>query len=326
VSTSIETKTSTIEENSVVTPVISVVVPVYGAAGVLKILHGRLSNTLSMLGEPYEIVFVEDSSPDQSWVQLEEIATGDSYHIRAIKLSKNYGQQAAITAGLTYARGQWAVVMDCDLQDLPEFIPQLFSKAKEGYDIVWARRTQKWSASVRTLLSKIYFNLLSAVAKVNIDDSTGAFTIISREVINAYLEFSDQNRHYKLILLWLGFRQGYVAYDRPMDANVKSSSYTLSSLVKTAMDGLFFQSTVLLEWIIITGLLISLVGLIAAVSIVVQYFLCPTVLPGWTSVTVLLLLLGGSNLVAVGTVGLYVGQIFKQVKGRPLFIVEKSIN
>lgn len=303
---------------------LSVIIPVYRAQPFLHQLCARLQDVLNKLSLSYEILFVDDSSPDNSWNMLIEIA-GSTKSVRALKLSRNYGQQAAITAGLTYARGQWAVVMDCDLQDRPEDIPRLIAKAKEGYDIVFAKRASRAKEPFRSLVSQIYFKLLSIIAGSSVDDSCGSFSIISRNVIDAFLRFTDHNRHYLLILFWLGFRRGYIEAQRAV-RNEGESSYNLRTLFRLALQGVFFQSTALLGWIIGTGFAISFLGFLGIIYVLSEFFICRTVLSGWTSTVVLTLTLGGFNLIAVGVVGLYIGQIFEQVKGRPLFVVQSQLN
>ncbi|MBY0358795.1 MAG: glycosyltransferase family 2 protein [Candidatus Obscuribacterales bacterium] len=303
---------------------LSVIIPVYRAQSFLHQLNNRLHQVLNELSLSYELLFVDDSSPDGSWDILAEIASSTK-SVRAIKLSRNYGQQAAITAGLTYARGERAVIMDCDLQDLPEDIPRLIAKAEEGYDIVFAKRASRAKEPVRALVSQTYFNLLSAITGTKVDDSCGSFSIISRNVIDAFLRFTDHSRHYLLILFWLGFRRGYIDAQRAAREEGQSS-YNFKTLLRLALQGLFFQSTALLEWIIGTGFAISFLGFLGIFYALGEFFICKTVLSGWTSTVVLTLTLGGFNLIAVGVVGLYIGQIFEQVKGRPLFVVQSQLN
>lgn len=303
-------------------PDVSVVIPVYRAEDCLQALYERLVSTLDGLQIAYEIIFVEDCGPDNSWAMLENLASGDR-RVRSIKLSRNFGQQMAITAGLERSRGQWIVVMDCDLQDPPEKISELYQRANQGFDIVLAKRVQRKNGMFRLVCNRVYFGMLNVFAQANITGQYGSFSIISRRVRDAFLQFSDRNRHYLMILFWLGFDVSDIEYEQA-DRFAGESSYTLKSLIKLAIEGVFFQTTVLLKFIVALGFLVSVAGVLLATWAIWSYFAIGA-LPGWTSVTVLTLLLGGAILVSQGIVGLYIGEIFDNVKQRPLYVVSKEV-
>jgi polyisoprenyl-phosphate glycosyltransferase len=301
---------------------ISVVVPVYKCADCLRHLHDRLDLALAQIPGEHEIVFVDDRSPDDSWDVLRELAERDD-SVRVVRLSRNFGQHAAITAGLEHARGRWVVVMDCDLQDPPEDIPRLYARAQEGVEIVYARRTGRSDAWHRRTGSRLYFRLLNASLGTDFDPDYGNFTIISRKVRDAFLRFRDKDRHYLMILRWLGF--DHASIDVPhAERYAGESAYTMRSLVRFAIDGLFFQSTTLLRWSTYIGFLASFVGVVLAAFFFIRYFLGATY-PGWTSLTVLVLLIGGLTITTVGVAGLYIGKIFTQVKDRPLYVVDDVV-
>lgn len=300
---------------------LSVVIPTYKAQGCLKALYERLTAALRAIGKSYELIFVEDCGPDQSWAQLKALADADE-HVSAYKLSRNFGQQMAITAGLSKARGNWTVVMDCDLQDPPELIEAIYQRALQGYDIVFTRRKQRTHSLLRLWASKIYFAIVNLFSQSHAGGSYGAFTIISAEVREAYLKFFDVNRHYLMILFWLGYDSAEIEYEQG-NRYEGESSYGLYALIKLALSGVFFQTTVLLKLIVCLGFAVSSIGLAIAFWAFVQYFLHGS-LPGWTSLTILVLLLGGVTLTCQGIVGLYVGEIFDQVKNRPLFVIARE--
>ena len=300
---------------------VSVVIPTYGSAGCLPALYERLTGVLRRLTNSYEIIFVEDCSPDLSWEILKDLAERDA-HVRAFKLSRNFGQHAAITAGLAQSRGNWVVVMDCDLQDPPEDIPRLYEAALKGHDIVLARRKQRQHPPLRLLFARLYFFLLNAFARAKFNGEYGSFSIISRKVVESYLSFSDRNRHYLLILFWLGFDVGEIEYQHGR-RHAGSSSYSFARLIAHALQGIFFQTTILLRLIVFTGFAVSLSGGVLVLKIIADY-LIHSALPGWTSLAVLILLIGGAILMALGVVGLYVGEIFEQVKDRPLFVIARE--
>jgi dolichol-phosphate mannosyltransferase len=269
----------------------------------------------------YELILVDDRGPGRAWEIIEQLARQDRA-VRGIRMSRNFGQHAAITAGLEQAAGRWAVVMDCDLQDPPENIHRLFQKALEGNDIVYAKRKQKQHSWLKQATAHLYFRVLNAFTKQNIDGEYGSFSLISRRVIDAYLKFEDRERHYLFILYWLGFPSTHIEYEHAQRHSGKSA-YTVSSLIIHAINGVFFQTTILLHWIIYAGLAVSSAGLVLAVYFVYRYF-SESVLPGWTSLVVLILILGGMILVSNGIIGLYIGRIFDQVKGRPLYVVQET--
>ena len=300
---------------------LSIVVPTYKAEGCLRALHERLTRALGDLGKTYELIFVEDGSPDSSWSVLMELADSDT-RVSAYKLSRNFGQQMAITAGLSKAQGNWIVVMDCDLQDPPEFIEQLYERAQQGFDIVYATRKRRPHGKLRLLASKMYFAIVNLFGPVNDGGKYGSFNLFSRRVKDAFLRFSDVNRHYLMILKWLGFQSSEVEYEQSSRYHGESS-YGLYELLKLAVEGVFFQTTSLLKFIVVLGLFVSFAGFLVACWAGIHYILHGG-LPGWTSLTILILLLGGANLVSQGVVGLYVGEIFDQVKQRPLFIISRE--
>ncbi len=300
-------------------PMLSVVVPVYGCEPCLEHLHERVTATLYGLGISYELIFVDDRAEDGSWSTIERLVDGDA-HVHGLRLSRNFGQHAAITAGLSHARGDRVAVMDCDLQDPPEDIPRLYAKALEGHDVVFGRRTHKPTGVVRRALASLYFRSLSIFTGAHVEGQYGTFSVISRKVVDALLELKDQDRHYLMMLAWLGFDTAAVDYE-PATRYRGRSSYSLPRLIEHALDGVFFQTTVLLRWIVYLGFfLASLGGLLAT------YFLIARVVgqayPGWTSIVVVTLVLSGFIILSTGITGLYIGKVFEQARGRPIFVID----
>jgi glycosyltransferase involved in cell wall biosynthesis len=310
------------ELTSAIVAHISVVVPVYKCDECLRHLHERLVLSLTALTSDYELVFVDDRSPDDSWSTLTELAASDG-HVRLVRLSRNFGQHAAITAGLEHASGDWVVVMDCDLQDPPEEIQRLYAKAQEGYDIVFARRTGYRHGLFRRIASRLYFRVLNLFLRTRLEPGFGNFSILSRKVRDAFLRMRDKDRHYLMILSWLGFSHSTV--EIPHAARYAGeSAYTLRMLLRFALDGLFFQTTTLLRWIVYVGFAVSGAGAALAVFYVVNYFV-GNPYQGWTTLGVLILVLGGFIIVTTGVTGLYIGKIFTQVKDRPLYLVDERV-
>jgi dolichol-phosphate mannosyltransferase len=301
---------------------LSIVVPVYACATCLHALHERLTATLASMGVTYELIFVDDRATDGSWDVIGQLAAADS-RIRAYRLSRNFGQHVAITAGLAKAGGAWVVVMDCDLQDPPEEIPRLYAKASEGFDIVFARRMQRPGSRLRRSAAQVYFRLLNWVAGTSIDRTYGTFSMISAKVAAAFLDFRDRDRHYLFILYWLGFTHTSIQFPYA-ERHSGRSAYSPGALLAHAVDGLVFQTTVVLRWIVYVGFALAGTGAALAAGFVVVH-LRGTSPPGWTSLAIFVLLLSGFVIISSGVVGLYVGKIFEQVKQRPLYVLDEAI-
>lgn len=301
-------------------PEISVVVPVYGCAGCLEALHARLQASLAGFASA-EIIFIDDRSPDGSWEILRRLARRDDT-VRAFRLSRNFGQHAAITAGLAQSAGRFAVVMDCDLQEPPETIPALYRKALEGYGIVHTRRSRREQSALRRIAGRAYFRLRDVLLDTAAGSDHGTLSILSRQVVDAFLSLRDKDREYLAVLDWLGYDHATIEFDHA-PRHHGTSSYTLRGLVRVAVDGLFFQTTILLRWIVLLGFLVALAGGGLAAFYVLSYFLSDP-LPGYTSLAVLLLVLSGFIIISMGIIGLYVGKVFEQVKGRPLYLIDSD--
>ncbi len=301
---------------------ISVVVPVYRCLECLRALYERLTAELRIFDGSYELVFVDDRSPDGSWRTLRELAVHDG-HVKAVRLSRNFGQHAAITAGLSETTGRWVVVMDCDLQDRPEEIPRLYAKACEGFDIVFARRVGRRHPWMRRAASATYFRVLNALLGTDLSSEFGNFSIISARVRDEFLGFKDKDRHFLMILHWLGFEHTEIDI-RHDERFAGESAYSFSMLVRFAIDGLFFQTTTLLRWIVYAGFGVSILGAVLAVLLVIRYFVGHTY-PGWTSLGVIILVLSGFIISSTGVTGLYIGKIFNQVKDRPLYVIDTVV-
>jgi dolichol-phosphate mannosyltransferase len=301
---------------------LSVVIPVYGCRECLEILTQRIRAAVEPVCKSFEIVFVDDASPDNAWEKLVELCRRDPA-VKGLRLSRNFGQHAAITAGLAHALGQWAVVMDCDLQDPPEDIPRLLERGRAGFDVVFARRIEKRLSLFRRVMSRLFFRLINFLNGSRLDGEFGSFSLISRKVIDAYLQVQDRDRHYLFILHWLGFRSCVVDYEHG-NRYAGVSAYDWRRLVRHAINGFFFQTTSILRGIVYLGFLTAGIGTALALYFVYR-FLFESVYPGWTSLAVLILVVGGFIIISTGIAGLYIGKIFEQAKGRPLFVVDARI-
>ncbi len=303
---------------------ISVVIPVYGCREALKELHKRLTKTLVSITNNYEIIFVNDNCPQKSIEVIKEICEKDK-KVVGIDLSRNFGQMKAILAGLDYSSGEWVVVMDCDLQDRPEEIPNLYKKAQEGYDIVFARRAKRKDSFFKVLVSKMFYKIYSIAADMNYDSSLCNFSICKRKVIDSYCKMREEHRAYVMYLQWLGFKQAVIDVEHNKRYEGKSS-YNFKKRFKMASDILFSQSDKLLKIIVRFGFLVTFISLLAVIYLVIHYFLHPNTPQGWTSLLAITCLMSGIIISVVGVVGIYVGNIFTQVKERPLYITKEIYN
>ena len=235
---------------------LSIVIPVYGCSRTLQPLHERLSRVLPTLADRYEIIFVDDRGPEGADYPA-ELAKGDP-HVIACRLSRNFGQQAAIVAGLEQSRGDHVVLMDCDLQDPPEAIESQ-AAARQGFDVVFAKRKTPFRPAVRDLGSRLYFRLLSLLSGYPIDHELGAFSLISRRVLEAFVEFREPDRQYLMILHWLGFEATTIEYDRAV-RTIGRSGYGLGKLIALGLSGMVFTTTRLLHWVVYVGLALAAAG------------------------------------------------------------------
>lgn len=307
-------------------PLISVVSPVYGAEEIVTELITQLSVVLSSITEDYEIILVEDGSPDHSWKQIKDYSDRD-IRIKGIRLSRNFGQHRAISAGLEFATGQYVVVMDCDLQDDPSYIPQMLQLAYDGGDIIFTYKSRRRHPALKNLLASLwhfFFNRLVDDKTARGNKAVGAYSLLSRRVVDAYCQIKDYHRHYLSVLRWLGFEVAFleVAHSPRFSGH---SSYTFMKLLRHAIDGIASQSTRLLYISIAAGIFFCLSSFVSILILVCLYYF-QGFREGWASLACLLLLSTGVILMSLGIVGLYIGKIFEQVRELPLFLVRETVN
>lgn len=301
----------------------SIVIPVYGCRAAIPELHRRLTESVSAITEDYEIIMVNDACPQNSWESIEELCQTDS-HVKGLELSRNFGQMKAILAGLDYSTGDWVVVMDCDLQDRPEEIPNLYSKAMEGYDVVFARRKNRKDNRLKKFFAKAFYKVYEYATDTKYDESLCNFSIIKKDVVKSYCSMREQHRSYVMYLKWLGYRQ--TALDVEHDERFEGkSSYSFKKRMALAFDILTSQSDKLLKLTVKVGLLISILSVVVIIGLIINYFTA-NIATGWTSLIATMFLLGGMIIAVVGLVGLYVGNVFMQVKERPLYVVRQILN
>jgi polyisoprenyl-phosphate glycosyltransferase len=305
------------------TPDISVVVPVHNEDGNLMVLHQRLGAVLQGLGLTYELLFVNDGSQDRSMVLIRELAAKDP-RVRFLDLSRNFGHQIAVTAGLDHSRGKAVVIIDADLQDPPELIADLYRRHKEGFEVVYARRRQrKGEGFLKKWTARMFYRLLRRLTKIDIPLDTGDFRIIDRKVVNVLKQMPEQNKFLRGQISWAGFRQTSVEYDRD-ERHSGRTSYTYSKMIRFALDGITAFSEVPLRFITVMGFLVSGIAFLLIVYAVLSYFLSPGYQAGWASQMVSFLFIGGIQLIGIGIIGEYLARIGANVRQRPLYIVAED--
>lgn len=302
---------------------ISVVIPVYGCPSAIKPICERLRNTLTQITADYEIILVNDACPRGSWEEIEKACEADK-NVVGIELARNFGQMKAIAAGLDYSTGDWVVVMDCDLQDKPEEIINLYNKALEGYDAVFARRAVRKDKGLKVLLSKCFYSIYSFASGVEYDPAVCNFSICSRKVIDAYCSMREQHRAYVMYIKWLGFRQTTIDVDHQERFEGKSG-YTFKKRMREAVSILTSQSDEILKLTAKVGIFIAVLSFIAIIVLIIDYF-TKKIVPGWTSTIAAVFLMGGLTVAAVGIAGIYIGNTFMEVKHRPLYVVRSIKN
>jgi len=302
---------------------ISVVAPVFNEHSTLPELHRRLTDVLGPLG-PYEIVLVDDGSSDGSWDTLLDLAARDS-HLRLLRLSRNFGHQAALSAGLDAARGEAIVLMDADLQDPPELIPQLVGKWREGFDVVYAIRGEREGEPRLRLASiSLFYRLLYRITATEIPQNVGDFRLLSRRAADAITAMPERARFLRGMTSWIGFRKTGVQYTREA-RYAGESKYPPRKLLGLALDGITSFSTAPIKLVTALGfaLVVFCVGVLAW-TLYVRFFTSHHP-QGWTSVIAVVLLLGGVQLLSLGVIGQYVARIFDETKQRPLYLVDEVV-
>ena len=303
---------------------LSIVSPVYRAEKMVHMLVERIVKSVSTITEDFEIILVNDASPDASWSVIEYECAQDK-RVKGINLSRNFGQHYAITAGLNYAKGEWVVVMDCDLQDRPEEIPALYQKALEGYDIVYARRKQRQDKWLKRMTSRAFNSVLNRLSGLNKDKDVANFGIYHQRVIKEYNKIPEQSRSFGSLILYLGFRTAIIDVQHA-EREEGTSSYTLVRMLKLAFDVIISNSNKPLRMAVGLGFGMSVLSFLLALYNVVARIVGIISFPGYTTTIFSIWFVGGLMLFVMGVLGLYIGKIFDQVKGRPIYIVRNTIN
>jgi polyisoprenyl-phosphate glycosyltransferase len=305
-------------------PEIAVIVPVYNGRPMLEELCRRLVESVDTITGSFIIVLVDDASPDNPWPLICELGERDA-RIKGLRLSRNFGQHYALTAGIDVARARWYVIMDCDLQDAPEDIPLLYSKAIEGHDLVAGTRRKEGHGFIKRYSSRLFYALFRVLSGVQLDWSVGNFRIFSDTVAEGFRSMREQMRFLPASFEWMGFNPVYV--DLPHHERGQGrSSYTVGRLFKLAMHAILAHSQTPLKIVAGFGLVMSIITLLIAVIFFGRALIFGTEVVGWASLFVTMLLIGSMQIALMGVLGIYIGKTFEETKGRPLYIVRDRVN
>lgn len=303
---------------------ISIVIPVYNEEGNLHELYKRLKKVLEdELSVSYEIIFVNDGSRDNSWNLIQRIHS-ENKNVKGIKFSRNFGHHVAVTAGLDHCDGDAVVLMDGDLQDLPEDIPKLYEKLKDGYDIVYAIRSTRGDKFFKKLSSKLFLWLFRTLSNVEIPPDTGIFRIMDRRVVGNFKKCREKSRFITALMSWSGFSSIGVETDRDARYSGKTK-YNFFRSLKLAMDGIISFSYFPLRLATYVGFFTALIGIIVGIYMIIRKLFYGIQVQGYTSIILTILCIGGVQLVIIGLMGEYIGRIFSEVQNRPMYVINEKL-
>jgi dolichol-phosphate mannosyltransferase len=303
---------------------LSVVAPIYNEGSLVSEFVKQVVENISKITSDYEVILVDDGSVDDSWSYMESEASKNT-KVKAYRLSKNFGHHYAITAGLHNASGEWVVVMDSDLQDRPEVIPDLFKKANQGFDVVFVSRTQRPEPFVYKGFQKLFYWLLRVLSGIKFDSRQANFSIINKKVVEAFIKFPEHARFYGSTIKWLGFKRTDIEAQHGQRFSGKPG-YTIKKRLSLAADIIISFSGRPLRFAIVIGLLMSIFSLLLSIWVLVGAFSWGFTVLGWPSLMASILFTGGAILVVLGIIGIYLGRVFQEVKSRPLYIVSETRN
>jgi polyisoprenyl-phosphate glycosyltransferase len=305
------------------TPELSIIIPVFNEARIFPLLQQRLAKAVESITTDYEVIWVNDCSTDETLSLIRQLSSVDKRH-RYISLSRNFGHQRAISAGIDYCKGRAAVIMDGDLQDPPELIPELWKKYKEGFKVVYAqRRSRKGESLFKKWTAQVFYRILKNTARIQIPLDTGDFRLIDRVIITHLRQMPEQHKFIRGQIAWIGFKQTSVLYDRE-ERKAGSTNFSTFKMLRFAMDGITAFSNYPLRVVTLTGFGVSLISFLIILYALYSKFILGHVLTGWTSLIISTMFIGGVQLIAIGIIGQYISRINSDVRKRPLYIVEEE--
>lgn len=303
-------------------PHLSVIIPVYKAEGCIHELHRRLTASLETITKDFECIMIEDCGGDRSWELIKEIATADP-RFKGIQFSRNFGQHYGITAGLDHCSGDWIVVMDCDLQDAPEAIPELYNKAQEGFNVVLAQRINRKDNTGKKLSSVAFYRLFNYLTDMNYDPKVGNFRIMSAKVVTNCRKMRETLRFLPGMVEWMGFKTATIEVEHG-SRFAGESTYTFRKLLSLATDTIIAYSDKPLRLSVKLGFTIASLAFLAGLALFIYAMFFKVPIMGWSSLIVSLYFIGGIIITNLGIIGIYLGKTFDETKKRPLYIINKT--
>jgi dolichol-phosphate mannosyltransferase len=302
---------------------ISIVVPLYNEEKNIRLMHDRLVSSILKISSNFEIIYVNDGSNDNSFLELLKLSDEDE-RVKYINFSRNFGHQIAVTAGLDYSKGAAVVIIDGDLQDPPEVIPEMYALYKEGFEVVYGQRLiRKGESFLKKITAKYFYRILKKITNINIPVDTGDFRLIDRKIVNDLKNMPEQNKFLRGQIAWLGYRQTSIFFERD-ERKFGETGYPFSKMLKFALDGITGFSDVPLQFVTKTGIFISFISFLVILYAIFSHFILERTITGWTSLIISSMFIGGVQLISVGIIGEYISRINKNVQNRPLYIVSET--
>jgi dolichol-phosphate mannosyltransferase len=302
---------------------ISIVVPLYNEEKNIRLMHDRLVSSILKISSNFEIIYVNDGSNDNSFLELLKLSNEDE-RVKYINFSRNFGHQIAVTAGLDYSKGAAVVIIDGDLQDPPEVIPEMYALYKEGFEVVYGQRLiRKGESFLKKITAKYFYRILKKITNINIPVDTGDFRLIDRKIVNDLKNMPEQNKFLRGQIAWLGYRQTSIFFERD-ERKFGETGYPFSKMLKFALDGITGFSDVPLQFVTKTGIFISFISFLVILYAIFSHFILERTITGWTSLIISSMFIGGVQLISVGIIGEYISRINKNVQNRPLYIVSET--
>ena len=303
--------------------VLSIIVPIYNEEKIIPELYQRLTNAAKEITSDYELIFINDGSKDRSILELVNLSQQDS-KVYFINFSRNFGHQIAVTAGIDYCKGDAVVIIDGDLQDPPELIPEMYKKHQEGYEVVYAQREKRAGETYfKKITAQLFYRVLKKLTSVDIPLDTGDFRLIDRKIVDALKNMPEQNKFLRGQIAWLGFNQTSVVFNRDKRKYGKSG-YPLSKMIKFALDGITGFSDKPLEYVARVGFIISGLSFLIILYAIFSHFFLKQTIAGWTSLIISSMFIGGVQMISIGVIGEYIARINKNILNRPLYLIQNT--
>lgn len=302
---------------------LSVIIPVFNEGENVHYLFNRLKSVVADMGVSHEFLFINDGSRDNSLFLIRQLAKENS-SVKYIDFSRNFGHQLAVTAGMDRAAGNAIVIIDADLQDPPELIADLYKKYKAGFEVVYAKRKSRTGENfMKKFTAKMFYRVLAKITSVNIPVDTGDFRLVDRKIVEVLKQMPEQQKYLRGQIPWIGFNQTFIEYNRD-ERKAGKSGYTYRKMFRFALDGITSFSTVPLKFATASGFIVSFISFLMIIYALYSRFISKNYVPGWTSIMLAVLFIGGVQLICIGIIGEYISRMSANVRQRPLYIVKES--